>query len=364
MRRDASLLRLSIYVCIRLYTPVSVRIYISSRCVRKKLQSFANVAKKKTALKQKQAQHAQKQGTKLYLYVCVLIICVDMRGHGGGSCMFVCGVYGTGGPPTDAGPITQGERVEEERSSPRRLWKLPRRDRAGVDVGKHSDLPRDHLGRISRRGSPCQGPLAVGARGRAVDEGGRMDLPIPCVWSTRWCSGTTTYTCPSGTCWWRWPPPTPSRASPRIGSMCRASIPPCMPRPCLWSETSGACARPGRMEHGGGEGAQSERARQRSTSAKVCGDCTFGALASSVQRLCLLPSRRYVRTWPPAGPTCCHGRLWLSSSDSRGGLRCGPLTGSWWRGGWTPRGSNRSSRCLSDKISNDTVLWPMQTASS
>ena len=129
-----------------------------------------------------------------------------------------------------------------------------------------------------------------------------MDLPIPRVWSTRWCSGTTAYTCLSGTCWWRWPPPTPSRASPRIGSMCRASIPPCMPRPCLWSETSGACARPGRMEHGGGEGAQSERARQRSTSAKVCGDCTFGALASSVQRLCLLPSRRYVRTWPPAGP--------------------------------------------------------------
>ena len=146
--------------------------------------------------------------------------------------------------------------------------------------------------------------------------------------------------------------------------VCVAHQSPCMPRPCLWSETSGACARPGRMEHGGGEGAQSERARQRSTSAKVCGDCTFGALASSVQRLCLLPSRRYVRTWPPAGPTRCHGRLRLSSSDSRGGLRCGPLTGSWWRGGWTPRGSNRSSRCLSDKISNDTVLWPMQTASS
>ena len=144
---------------------------------------------------------------------------------------------------TDAGPITQGERVQEERSSPRRLWKLPKRDRAGVDVGKHSDLPRDHLGRISRRRPPCQGPLAVGARGRAVDEGGRMDWPIPRVWSTRWCSGTTTYTCLSGTCWWRWPPPTPSRASPRIGSMCRASIPPCMPRPCLWSETSGACAR-------------------------------------------------------------------------------------------------------------------------
>ena len=86
---------------------------------------------------------------------------------------------------TDSGLITQGERVEEERSSPRRPWKRPRRDRAGVDVGKHSDLPRDHLGRISRRGPLCQGPLAVGARGRAVDEGGRMDLPIPCVWSTR-----------------------------------------------------------------------------------------------------------------------------------------------------------------------------------
>lgn len=70
--------------------------------------------------------------------------------------MFVCGVYGNGGPPTRS-RLQQGERVEEERSSPRRSWKLPRRDRAGVDVGKHSDLPRYHLGHISRRGPQVHG---------------------------------------------------------------------------------------------------------------------------------------------------------------------------------------------------------------
>ena len=236
-----------------LSTPLSIRLYLFIHtCFRTYLYLLTMCSKEIAVLRkcrqEEDSAEAKTSAARAKTRYQAIFVCMradNMCGYARsrGRLWYVCMRGVRKWRSTDSGPITQGERVEEERSSPRRPWKLPRRDRAGVDVGKHSDLPRDHLGRISRRGPPCQGPLAVGARGRAVDEGGRMDLPIPRVWSTRWCSGTTTYTCLSGTCWWRWPPPTPSRASPRIGSMCRASIPPCMPRPCLWSETSGACAR-------------------------------------------------------------------------------------------------------------------------